>query len=177
MLKKGSIPPLDLRTALSHPPGNSGPPKTIEHATASPVFVSASPARPLHNIAVENFVPLMEPDASVLSPATSFAMSLKQWQEIDATDFEGIWFQAVVILRDDHHIRVHFVGWDKIWCENIPIEELHCRIRNRRHHSETGPGGPQTIKAVMALYRCGCVAGRDSSVTFIRDDVSGIQRI
>ena len=154
MLKKGSIPPLDLRAALPPPPGYSGPPKKTKNAAASPVPVNASPPRTLHNVAVASAtMPPMDPEANALSPAFSFAMSLKQWQEIDATDYEGKWFQAVVILCNDHHIRVHFLGWEKIWCENIPIEESHSRIRDRRHDTKTGPGGPQTIKAVMALYR------------------------
>jgi hypothetical protein len=153
MLKKGSTAPLDLRAALPPPPGYSGPPKKIKHAAASPLPVNASPPRTLHNVAVASAMPPMDPKTNALSPAFSFAMSLKQWQEIDATDYEGKWFQAVVILRNDHHIRVHFLGWEKIWCENIPIEESHSRIRDRRHDTKTGPGGPQTIKAVMALYR------------------------
>jgi hypothetical protein len=80
-------------------------------------------------------------------------MSLKQWQEIDATDYEGKWFQAVVVLRNEHHIRVHFLGWDKHWCENIPVQESYYRLRPRRQDTRVGPGGAQSVTGVMALHR------------------------
>ena len=110
---------------------------------------------PLKN---ETTIPVMHAPANTVgrpsnSSEVAFVMSLKQWQEIDATDYEGKWFQAVVVLRNEHHIRVHFSGWDKHWCENIPVQESYCRLRPRRQDTRVGPGGAQSVKGVMALHR------------------------
>ncbi len=105
-----------------------------------------------------------------------FVTSLKLWQEIDASDYEGEWFQAVVVLRNDQYIRVHFVGWDKKFHENIAMEEVHCRIRSRRRDSKTGPGGPQTITEVKALFRCGRCSAHRGSMKFTRDQPAGARK-
>jgi hypothetical protein len=97
------------------------------------------------------------PDSIVVqSPNAQFIMSLKLWQEVDSTDYEGNWFQAVVVVISDVYFRVHFVGWDVLWSENISIEESVFRLRARRQGSNVGPLGPQTIKQIKALHRCGC---------------------
>jgi len=97
----------------------------------------------------------MDTASTALTPAELFVNSLQQWQEIDATDYEGSWFQAVVVLRTSSHVRVHFVGWERRWCENIPIEDAKGRLRERRDDTRVGQEGAQTVEDVMALYRCG----------------------
>jgi hypothetical protein len=130
--------------------GSKGPPNNKGSPASSSGFAIV--------VKNETTIPVMRAPANTLgrpsnSSEVAFVMSLKQWQEIDATDYEGKWFQAVVVLRNEHHVRVHFSGWDKQWCENIPLEESYCRLRPRRQDTRVGPGGAQSVKAVMALHR------------------------
>jgi hypothetical protein len=141
MLKTGSVPALDFRNALpSHP--------TTAYSTGGNRGARSSSAQP-HSPAISHASIVHEPTAEV-----AFISSLKQWNEIDASDYEGKWFQAFVVWRNEHHIRVHFVGWQKQWCENISIIESYARLRPRNADTKIGPGGPQTVKDIMSLYRC-----------------------
>ncbi len=148
MRKQGSIPALDLRTAQQKMPTPAFPAGTGPLKTNVASLANVSIRSSLQTSVVASSMPQMQPSPAVES-------SLQHWQEIDACDYEGQWFQAVVVAINDHHIRVHFLGWEKIWCENIPIEDSHFRIRSRQHDSKTGPGPPQTIKCIMAMHRCG----------------------
>ena len=92
---------------------------------------------------------------TTVTPAEMFVASLQRWQAIDALDYEGSWFQAYVVMTSDSHIRVHFVGWEVRWCENITLEDSKVRLRARRDDSRVGPLGEQTVKDVMKIHRCG----------------------
>jgi hypothetical protein len=168
-MKKGTVPALDLRAALSRsgaarsqqvcgspptPSGCSGQPKKIELEPFSSVIAKVAKNEPN-------------------KPDVAFVAHLKQWQEIDATDYEGKWFQAVVVLRNEHYIRVHFVGWETQWSENIPVQEAYCRLRPRRPDTKVGLEGAQTVKNVMKLYRCGCSACRRSHYYLMQFRCSG----
>ena len=157
MLKKGSIPALDLRAAPSRtacPPKSSPPGRTATTAIVSPSTGTAAIVSPSTGTAAHAAAASSPLNPSSTSPDVAFVKSITQWQEIDATDYEGIWYQAVAVLRNDHYIRVHFVGWDKNWCENIPVEDAHCRLRARRADTKFGPRGAETVRQVMALFRC-----------------------
>ena len=149
MLKKGSVPALDFRNALPSPHlKHVKLPSAVSSSTGGSRGARSSSARP-QSPATSHASIVHEPPAEV-----AFISSLKQWQEIDATDYEGKWFQAFVVWRNEHHIRVHFMGWQKQWCENISIIESYRRLRPRNADTKVGPGGPQTVKDIMALYRC-----------------------
>jgi hypothetical protein len=167
---KGSVPALDLRAARSlsssppHP-RRSSPLISIKDVATSPINRKSAP----RSVNDASCMPQMLPEST-------FWASLQQWQEIDASDYEGKWFQAFVVARTDQYICVHFVGWEKLWCENIPIKEVHLRIRSRRQDSKTGPLGSQSIRAVKSLYRCGCAAAHRNSMKFSRHHGAGARR-
>jgi hypothetical protein len=97
----------------------------------------------------------MQAVITTATPAEMFVASLQRWQAVDALDYEGSWFQAYVVMTSESHIRVHFVGWEVRWCENITIKDAKVRLRARREDSRVGPGGEQTVQDVMKIHRCG----------------------
>lgn len=147
-----------LRHVSGVQPGCKGPSNNTGSRASSPGVVNVVKNETTIPLKNETTIPVVHAPANTVgrpsnSSEVAFVMSLKQWQEIDATDYEGKWFQAVVVLRNEHHIRVHFLGWDKHWCENIPVQESYCRLRPRRQDTRVGPGGAQSVKGVMALHR------------------------
>jgi hypothetical protein len=76
----------------------------------------------------------------------------EHFQEIDAKDHLGKWYQAFVIETADDGIAVHFSGWSQIWDEFVPTSQIAARVRNRSPRTETGEAGPETVEEVRALY-------------------------
>jgi hypothetical protein len=74
------------------------------------------------------------------------------FQEIDARDHLGKWYQAFVIETADDGIAVHFSGWSQVWDEFVPTSQLSTRVRKRNSYTETGDLGPETAEDVRALY-------------------------
>jgi hypothetical protein len=92
------------------------------------------------------------------------------FQEIDAKDhvgkwyqsfiiqykivtlYSGKWYQAFVIEAADDGIAVHFSGWSQIWDEFVPTSQIAARVRSRSSRTETGEGGAETVEEVRALY-------------------------
>jgi hypothetical protein len=155
-MKKGTVPALDLRAALSRSGGAARSQQLVHRSPPTPSGYSSQPKK----IDMESLSSATTNIAKIerIKPDVEFVAHLKQWQEIDATDYEGKWFQAVVVLRNEHYIRVHFVGWGTQWSENIPVQEAYYRLRSRRPDTKVGPEGAQALKNVMTLYRCGSSA-------------------
>jgi hypothetical protein len=105
----------------------------------------------------------------------------KQFEEIDARDHLGKWYQAFVIETADDGIAVHFSGWSQIWDEFVPVSQIAARVRARNkcaapshqcvcaailstlfphfpcvqrvsRRTETGELGPETVEDVRLLY-------------------------
>ena len=76
----------------------------------------------------------------------------EHFQEIDAKDHLGKWYQAFVIEAADDGIAVHFSGWSQIWDEFVPANQIASRVRARSRHTAVGRTGPEAKQDVRALY-------------------------
>ena len=110
----------------------------------------------------------------------------EHFQEIDAKDHLGKWYQAFVIETTDDGIAVHFSGWSQIWDEFVPTSQITKRVRSRSMHTETGEDGPETVAEVRTralpahTHYESCLAGACSVFRFYaprgRDDATAAKR-
>jgi hypothetical protein len=74
------------------------------------------------------------------------------FEEVDAMNKQGKWFQAFVIHATASVKKIHFMGWQKSHDEDIPADRFDTHIRPRSAACEIGPRGKETSEAVRQVY-------------------------
>jgi hypothetical protein len=76
----------------------------------------------------------------------------ESFEEVDAMNKQGKWFQAFVVHATPSIKKIHFMGWQKSHDEDIPCDLWDARIRPRSAACDTGPRGSETSEAVKQVY-------------------------
>ena len=74
------------------------------------------------------------------------------FEEVDAMNKQGKWFQAFVVSGTASSKKVHFMGWQKSHDEEIPADKFDTHIRARSAACEIGPRGKETADTVRQAY-------------------------
>lgn len=74
------------------------------------------------------------------------------FEEVDAMNKQGKWFQAFVVEATPSMKRIHFMGWQKSHVEDIPSDRFETHIRPRSAACDVGPRGKETSEAIKLLY-------------------------
>jgi hypothetical protein len=79
----------------------------------------------------------------------------ESFEEVDAMNKQGKWFQAFVVHATPSIKKIHFMGWQKSHDEDIPCDLWESRIRPRSAACDIGPRGKETSDAVKQVYGIG----------------------
>jgi hypothetical protein len=74
------------------------------------------------------------------------------FEEVDAMNKQGKWFQAFVVGATSSFKKIHFMGWQKSHDEDIPADRFDTHIRPRSAACDIGPRGKETSEAIRQLY-------------------------
>jgi hypothetical protein len=97
------------------------------------------------------------------------------FEEVDAMNKQGKWFQAFVVDATSSFKRVHFMGWQKHRDEDIPADCFETHIRPRTSTCEMGPKGKESAEAVRQMYGIAAAAAdADSAPSAAGQDAAAI---
>ena len=80
------------------------------------------------------------------------------FEEVDAMNKQGKWFQAFIVRATPSSKKIHFMGWQKSHDEDIPSDRFDTHIRPRSTTCEIGPRGKEAADAVRQAYGISPVA-------------------
>ena len=131
-------------------------PMSPSWATHLPVFVCSEIESMLNFVEKSEKAPATDTFLTI-SRIIPLLLKRESFEEVDAMNKQGKWFQAFVVHSTPSIKKIHFMGWQKSHDEDIPCDLWESRIRPRSTECDIGPRGKETPDAVKLVYGIGSV--------------------